>query len=159
MATFKSEAGQHYTKSLFVELTQEPSVAIYSLKDYDFEKDGKIYPSIKRLFVETEDSSEYFFATTYFDSWKHYKKLLQNIWFRSMIEEAREELSVRLAAKNLHQIRKKADSGDLKANQYLLDKSLKDPVGRPSKARIKEEAQRIYDDNSDISDDLRRIMG
>lgn len=157
---FKAENGIYFTKQLFYEMADEKDSALYTLKDYHLVVNGKTYPSILRLFVDEGDETGYLFALKHFDSWKHFKKLMTASWFASVIEEARDELSARREAQSLLEVAKKANSGDLKANQYLLDRGFKkkDPVGRPSKARIREEAERIFQDTADISDDAARIL-
>lgn len=156
--TFKGASGAYYTKQLFYETADtDREFVLYTLKDDDHEG----YPSIRRLYVEFEDETEYEFARAYFGSWRHWKRLLECSWFRPVIEEAREELSVRLAAKNLVKIREKALSGDLKANQYLLERkwvSKKEPVGRPSKEKIKAEAEKLFSDKQDVTSDFERIL-
>lgn len=158
--TFKGGNGVYLTKQLFYETAEgEKENVLYTLKD----EDHLGYPSIRRLYVETGDLSEYHFATTYFASWRHYQRLLAADWFRSVIEEAREELSVKLAAENLANISAKARAGDLKANQYLLERKWIDkkdsvnPVGRPSKEAIKKEAEKIVGSALEVEEDLSRL--
>lgn len=157
---FKGDNGSFFTRQLFLELSPDPDLkyALYTLKDEDVGQ----YPSIKRLFIELGDETEYVFASTYFHSWKHYKKLLEVDWFSNVMTEAREELSLKLAAQNLLEIRAKAKSGDIKANQYLLEKKWlpqdKNSVGRPSKEKIKKEAENLFREASDINDDFGRIL-
>jgi len=158
--TYRNAQGIYLTKQLFYEFADDKSLAFYTIKDTDLCVGDAIYPSIHRLFVETEDPSEYIFATTYFDSWRHYKKLLSASWFSACIDEAREELTLKLAARNLIALKKKAAEGDFRANQYLLEQKWKEDssVGRPSKAKIKQEADRLFAEKDDISDDLSRII-
>lgn len=156
--TFKGGNGVYLTKQLFYETAEgDKENVLYTLKD----EDHLGYPSIRRLYVEMGDLSEYNFATTYFASWRHYQRLLAADWFRSVIEEAREELSVKLAAENLANISAKARAGDLKANQYLLERKWidkpKDTVGRPSKEAIKKEAEKIVGSALEVEEDLSRL--
>lgn len=157
---FKSSQGVYLTKQLFYEVCSDKATALYTLKDYDLTVDGVTYPSILRLFVSEGDETGFVFAKKYFDSWKHYKKLLQAPWFSNVIAEAKEELSVKQAAEALLQVSKKARDGDLRANQYLLEKKWvdKDSVGRPSKASIKEEANRLFQQSDLVSEDAARIL-
>lgn len=157
---FKSSQGVYLTKQLFYEVCSDKSSALYTLKDYDLTVDGVTYPSILRLFVSEGDETGFIFAKKYFDSWKHYKKLLQAPWFSNVIVEAKEELSVKQAAEALLQVSKKARDGDLRANQYLLEKKWvdKDSVGRPSKAAIKEEANKLFQQSDLVSEDAARIL-
>ena len=157
---FKSSQGVYLTKQLFYEVCFDKATALYTLKDYHLTDDGRTYPSILRLFVAEGDETGFVFATKYFDSWKHYKKLLQAPWFSNVIAEAKEELSVRQAAYALLSVAEKARGGDLRANQYLLEKKWvdKDSVGRPSKASIKEEAEKLFQQSDLVSEDAARIL-
>lgn len=161
---FKSSQGVYLTKQLFYEVCSDKETALYTLKDYDLTIDGpegqKTYPSILRLFVTEGDETGFVFAKKYFDSWKHYKKLLQAPWFSNVISEAKEELSVQQAANALLAVSKRASEGDLRANQYLLEKKWvdKDSVGRPSKASIKEEANRLFQQSDLVTEDAARIL-
>ena len=160
---FKGLSGAHYTQQLFFETCGgDKSNAIYTLKDYDHEVDGVIYPSIKRLYVDLEDESEYTFATTYFDSWKHYKRLLALPWFSEVIEEAREELQVKLAGKALAALRADALSGSrssISSAKFLVDKFVKSDakVGRPSKEAIKRAATEMLGEKGEFQDDITRL--
>lgn len=84
-----SKASQElYTKQLFFEMADPPrDNVLYTLKDEDHQG----FPSIKRLYVDLEDQSEYLFATTYFASWYHFKRLAEISWFKPVLEEMREE--------------------------------------------------------------------
>lgn len=157
---FKSSQGVYYTKQLFYELCSDKETALYTLKDYDLAVDGRVYPSILRLFVAEGDETGFIFAKKYFDSWKHYKKLLSAPWFAHVISEAKEELSVQQSAHALLAVAKKAREGDLRANQYLLEKKWVDgkEVGRPSKAAIKEEAEKLFQQSDLVSEDAARIL-
>lgn len=163
--TFRASNGLYYTKQLFWEMA-DPSAdrpyVLYSLKDEDHEVDGVVYPSIKRLYVEFEDETEYEFAKRYFQNYSQFKKLLDATWFRIVIEDAREELKLKLAARALTTVKQKASEGDLRANQLLLSSwvdSKKSKAGRPSKAQIKQEAEDLFRQQSSVRDDHERIFG
>lgn len=154
---FRASNGVYYTKQLFYEFADsDKSYVLYTLKDQDYMG----YPSLRRLYMEMDDQSEYQFANRYFAGWSHWKKLLRCPWFADYITEFREELQIRSSAAYLTSIRLKALEGNLAANKYLLEqgwKDSKDKVGRPSKEKIKQEADKLFRDSSDISDDLERI--
>lgn len=160
--TYKTPQGVYLTRQIFFETSTPPrDFALYSLSDEDKESGGKLYPSIRRLYVEMEDESEYQFAVTYFGNYSHWKAICKCNWFIPHLEEMREELQAKVAAKSLLSLRAKRDEGDVSASKYLLEKkwdSRKDPVGRPSKQRIQEEAQKIVSSKSDYQDDLDRLL-
>jgi hypothetical protein len=157
----KNAAGSWYLKPIFYEMCgADKSLCLYSLKTEDH-KVGKItYPSLRRLYLEMDDESEYLFAEKYFGGWPHWKRLLSCSWFQDYISDIREELAVRNSAKNLLQIRKKAEEGNLQANRYLLEQAWKpkESVGRPSKARIRAEADKLFHEASDVDLDLSRLL-
>jgi hypothetical protein len=156
---FKGLSGAWLTKQLFYETSgADKSNCLYTLKD----SDHKGYPSVRRLYIEMEDETEYLFAEKYFGGWPHWKRLLGCSWFMEYLEEIREELSAKLAARNLQKIREKASEGDLRANQYLIEKKwdpqAKDKVGRPSKEKIKEEAKKLSRIQDEYNEDYSRLM-
>jgi hypothetical protein len=56
--------GRPLTQALFLEVNYNPESAVYTRKDYDHEYKGKVYPSLKRLYLQMEDVVEYEFANT-----------------------------------------------------------------------------------------------
>lgn len=169
MNPFKNTQGQHLTKQLFFEneLSQN-DCAIYTLKDYDHEVRGKVYPSLRRLYVEMEDPTEYLFATEYLDGWAHWVKLKSASFFQEFYKEWVLELETRLKAKALLSIRKMAEDGGkdaLSAHKILLQGGWKDPeekkqkVGRPTKEKIKHEADLLFKTQSEFDEDFHRILG
>lgn len=157
---FKNSQGVYLTRQLFVELTDsERTYCLYSLRPNDYEIDGKVYPSLRRLYVELGDESEYEFAKRYFDGWTHWQRLVTSSWFMQYLKPIREELQVKIMSDALKHIRKKAASGDYHANKYLYERGLQstNPVGRPSKAKIKEEAEKLVQDKNLFTEDLKRM--
>ena len=63
-------SGKPLTQGLFLEIGYSDS-ALYTLKDNDHEYNDKALPSIKRLYLEMEDVTEYEFANKYFLGWSH----------------------------------------------------------------------------------------
>lgn len=165
---FKNNQGVYYTKGLFIEeVLYDPISAIYSIKEYDRTLDGKFYPSLYKLYMEMEDVTEYEFATTYLDGWTHWKKLCDTSFFKPHIEAWREELTIKLKAKALANIKLKAMDPDNKdsyqASKYLVEKGWEEKkkggVGRPTKEKIKQEAQNILNTNNDVENDFQRLFG
>lgn len=61
----KDTQGRPLTQSLFLEPNYNVDYAYYTMDDDDKNFKGKVYPSLKRLYLEMEDPTEYEFATTY----------------------------------------------------------------------------------------------
>ena len=73
----KTAQGNYITQGLFLELGY-PSTAIYTLKDEDYTYKGKKMIALKQRYIEMEDVIEYDFATKYFCSWDHWKRIVNN---------------------------------------------------------------------------------
>lgn len=159
LSKFKNASGAWLTKQLFYETSDDKSRVLYSLKHEDHRVGKKVYPSLRRLYLECGDESEYMIASTSFGGWPHWKRLLSSPWFLDYVVELREELAARNAAAALLQIKKNAEGGNLQANRYLLEQGWlpKGDVGRPTKEKIRQEADHLFRSSEEISDDLDRI--
>jgi hypothetical protein len=154
---YKNASGSYLLKQLFFETADtDRERCLYTLKSEDHEG----YPSIRRLYLEENDESEFYFAKKYFDGWPHWKRLMNCSWFAEYLLELREELAVKNAADNLREMRLAASKGNISASRFLLEGSWrpKDSVGRPTKAKIKQEAEKLFMSDKDINDDLDRIL-
>lgn len=166
MDKFKNSNGVFYTQGLFFETAPSKENVVYTLKDQDMKlEDGSVLLSLKRLYLEFEDTTEYEFANQYLGGWPHWKKLVDLKWFVDHVKEWRTELELKLKARSLRAIRAKAEDPDTKesfsANKYLIDKEWvadKRGAGRPTKQSIKDEALKLTKDQEDISEDYKRIV-
>jgi hypothetical protein len=163
---FRNEKNVRYTKGLFFEMTlpESRSSAMYTLKDWDHEVDGKTYKSLYRLYMEMNDPTEWKFATNCLDGWGHWELLCECNWFRPLVERWRKELELRMKSQALSRIMSEAKTGSREAftaNKYLLEKGWepKDAKrGRPSKEEIRREAKAALDINSRIDEDFNRLL-
>ena len=162
---FKNAIGAHLLKPIFFEYdNSEHLYSVYTLKDYDHTVDGITYPSLRKLYVEMEDPTEYEFAVKHLDGWVHWKKLTESSFFQQYLKEWREELEVRMRAKALNRIKTRA-TGDTKdsfaADKILLAGGWKtqstEKVGRPTKDKIKEEANKLFMESSEFDEDFKRL--
>ena len=162
---FKAPNGQFYTRQIFYEMnTADVSLVLYTLKDYDIELEGRLIPSLSRLYIEAADVSEYDFALKYFGSWKHWKMISDANWFKEYITPMREELATKLMSLSVKRIAQLAE-GDTRdafqANRYLLDKGYIAKVGvkgRPSKEAIQREAEALFKEKDGFNDDFQRLI-
>lgn len=144
--------GRPLTQSLFLEVNYDPEVAVYTMKGYDHEYEGKIFPSLKRLYLEMEDPVEYEFAYTYLLDWKHWLRICDNKLFKKEVEEWREELELKIRGMGTKSILDAAlsEDGSFQAAKWLADKGWdKRKAGRPSKeevAREKKMQARLQDE-------------
>lgn len=162
---FKNTSGVYIIKPIFFEHDDaEHRMTVYTLKDQDLQHNGITYPSLRRLYLESEDPTEYSFATRYLDSWSHWKKLIQAPFFQSHLTEWREELEIRLRSAALLRMKTRAASESkdaMQADKVLLSGGWKTEEektrGRPSKQKIVEEANRLFSAQTEYDDDLNRI--
>lgn len=161
---FTSSTGYQYTLGLFYETTlADKSTVVYTLKD----RDHLGYPSLYRLYMECDDPTEYTFATTHLDNWKHWETLCGCSWFKEYVTRWRKELELRTKAAALARIKVLAASKGkeaFQADKFLVAGSWKDKpasrrAGAPTKEEVRQEANRIATTEKDFSDDLLRIKG
>ncbi len=163
---FKNEIGAHILKPIFFEHDNSDHIySVFTLKDQDHTWKGVVYPSLRKLYVEMEDPTEYEFALQYLDGWIHWKKLSGASFFQEHLKEWREELEVRMRAKALNRMKVRAvsDSKDsFAADKILLAGGWKTPeeksaVGRPTKDKIKQEAEKLFQERTEFDEDYDRL--
>lgn len=155
--------GAARTQSLFVETSYETKgeFAQYTLKSRDCVYRGKKYPSIKRLFLEMEDPTEYNFAYEYFLDWDHWQQIKKNNLIAKFMEGWQEELEIRLRAQGVKAMFDMAlddAKPNFQATQFLAKGGWTDrPAGRPSKEMVKKETRIQAKIMGEFSDDLKRM--
>jgi hypothetical protein len=112
--------------------------------------------------MEMEDETEFYFAEKYFGGYPHWKRLLQASWFLDYFTDIREELKIKQIADARSRIKKVSQNPEsrsaLQANKLILEEFKKGaPVGRPTKESVRLEANRLFIEADEISDDLDRI--
>jgi len=151
--------GRPITQSLFLEIGYT-DMAVFSLKEKDYEYNGVLYPSLKRLYIEMEDVTEYEFANTYLLGWQHWKRICENKQIRKHIEEWREELEYKMRAKGVKSLLASAVSGNYQAAKFFVDKGWdKRAAGRPSKEELQREKEFQTRISEDYSADVVRLFG
>lgn len=151
--------GRPLTQSLFLEIGYS-DYAVYTLKEQDYEYRGKVYPSLKRLYLEEEDPTEYAFAEKHLLGWQHWKRLCENKQIMKHIEEWREELELKIRSQAIRDMQNlcASESGNYSAAKFLADRGWeKRAAGRPSKAE-KEKHLRIEEKiKEEFSADIKRL--
>jgi len=131
--------GRPLTQSLFLEVGYS-EFAIYTLKEDDHEYNGKKYPSLKRLYLEIADPTEYDFANMCLLNWKHWQRLCENKLIRKYIDDWREELEVKLRSRGVKAAMYEANSGNFQAAKWVADRGWSTRgAGRPTKAEVERE--------------------
>jgi hypothetical protein len=149
--------GRPITQSMFLELTYAEA-AIYTLKDADYEYNGKLYPSLKRLYLLEDDPTEYEFATKYLLNWKHWQRLCENKLIRRSIDEWREELEIKLRSRAVKEMIKSSANGKIVASKWLADKGwAQRGAGRPTKAAVESEKAFLASVAEEFNEDVQRL--
>lgn len=94
----KDKMGRYRTKSLFKEMWNQMGAnpdlkAVFVLKG-DVDRDGLI--SLKRIYLEIGDPTEYRFAKTVFHDYRHWGFLSKRSWMAPFIKEWRNELKAKI---------------------------------------------------------------
>lgn len=158
---------QPQTKGLFYELTlpedRKEMGTSWTLKEHDLQADGKVYKSMKKLFIEMEDVTEYDFAIAALGSYKHWERVTESPILKPHIEQWRKELNLKLKAKAMKSIIKSATVDEklsFQAMKYLADNEYidkKNKRGRPSKEELNAELKREVEMSKSFKDDAERI--
>lgn len=154
---FKDSGGRYLTQSLFLEYGYDTKYAVYTLADADKEYDGVLYPSLKRLYLQTADPTGYEFANTYLYNFEQWERITANKTLYAEIEQWERELEVLLRSRAIKQIMS-LGYDSFQAAKWAADGHWNVKRGRPSKAEqereraIREEALR------DASDDASRVL-
>lgn len=143
--------GKMRTQSLFLELGYGDE-ACFTLKDEDYQYNGKNYTSLKRLYLETQDPTEYKFATEHLLGWKHWQRMVENKVIRKHIDEWRDELEIKLRCEAINNAIAEARKGHFQAAKWVADRGWATRgAGRPTKAEVEHERKiqaRIEDEYS-----------
>lgn len=150
--------GRYLTQSLFLELGYNED-AIFTLKENDHFHNDKVYYSIKRLYLELEDPTEYQFANAVLCGWKHWQKLCDNKAIRRHIDEWRSELEYKLRAQGVQQMIAQGRTGSFQAAKWLADRGWDTrAAGRPSKEEIQREKEFNARASDEFSADVVRLL-
>lgn len=152
------DRGRYKTLSLFLEIAYDKD-AIYTLKGYDHTHDGKTYISLKRLYLEMADPTEYEFASKYLADWDHWQKICNNKRLALEVEKWRYELELKLRAEGVQRILKSARSkGNWLAAKFLAEKGWElRSAGRPTKDEIERETKIQAAIQSEFEEDIVRL--
>lgn len=160
LSIFRDSRNVRKLRVLFYEYnTKDP---FYTLRDHDYLN----LPSLRRLYLEEGDLTEYNFALKYFESWDHWKMLTECNWFKPYIQTWRTELELKLKADALKAIilESKADTrNSFVALRFIVEKGWVDKSaepsrrGRPSKQEIARAAAEEAFANTQLSDVVKRM--
>jgi len=155
----KDSVGRYRTQSLFREMNYGNTEfdPLYTLKDED--PKGEL-PSLKQMYIEASDPTEYDFALAAFGEWHHWQLLSELPWMEEYVYQWRTELEIKIRSEAVKVIVKESESGKGKYNaaKFLSDAGwLEKKRGRPSKSEIDRQVKVKAGIEKAIQEDLERI--
>jgi hypothetical protein len=144
----KSKMLSTHTQQLFIEQADRKEEAVYTVRDEDYtpgslvsgKAEGRVYPSLYRLYMEACDLGEFDFANKYLLSYDHWLRLCEAGFFRPLIKKWRRDLRAKLRSEAYRNIILESldpkNKNYYNANRYLesLEKEeTKKGKGRPTK--------------------------
>lgn len=162
---WRNSRGAYRTSDLFYEMNTSEYPSYYTIKTNDHTVDGVTYPSLKRLYLEEEDITEFDFANKYFDGFEHWERFANSPRTKPYVDQWRKELVLKIKARCLKGIIHDAvKDNKYEANKFLItngwvdkDTEGKKVRGRPSKEEIKQELYRQAEVEKELEEDLNRI--
>jgi hypothetical protein len=165
MKQFKATNDVWLSKALFFEhstpLSRKKYTPYFTTKDHDHTVDGVTYVSLKALYLEVGDPTEYEFATEYLGGWNHWQAICKSPPLEEWVEECREELKLKLMAEGVRATRKLAAGGNAAAAKELMKKGwLEDKKGRgrPSKEEVEGVRKQMALEDQEHENDVDRMM-
>lgn len=155
----KDPMGRYRTQSLFREFYQKDP-PIWTLSEED--PQGKL-PSLKALYMEVGDPTEYQFAMEAFGSWKQWLKIKSAKAIQPYIEDWSMELSLKIRSEGIRGVMLESKNGK---NKYNASKALAEGFwskesaakrGRPSKEEVAKELKIAAKLDAEFADDAERI--
>ena len=152
---YVDESNRYLTESLFKETNTGKTP--YGPRFVLAERDRHGLPSMRRLYLEMEDPTEYSFATEVLGSYDHWKKLSSLKWFRSHLLDWRKELELRIRAKAIRSVASHAENKP-DAAKWLAECGWKEKRrGRPTKQEKDKQELLEKELSSFVKDDYDRL--
>ena len=162
----KGPNGKIRTQSLFYELSyNDPSDAIFTLKEQDVEAHGKHFTSLHQIYVGMvpSDPTEYSFAMTVFGSWDVWSAICKSTLIKPYVNKWRKEVEVKVKSQAIQAIAEEMKSGgrsSFSAAKLLLEKGWLDK-DNASQAKRKLEAKEEEEQNKQalslLTEDAARL--
>jgi hypothetical protein len=136
--------------------------SFYTLSDYD----RKGHLSMRRLYMEISDPTEYRVGVALLGDYRHWQHLCSLSWFKPYVEKWRMELREKVnseAVEALREIVKDPKNGSrVPAARMLLEKPWEKGTtlrGRPSKDEVEGYKQQVAQDAQEQEEDYKRLFG
>lgn len=158
MNHYKDKMGRYRTLSLFKETCMTPNLEpCFTLNEHD--KNG--LPSMRRLYIEIADPTEYKFAIQVLGSWDHWERLRECEWFKPVIAKWRNILDLKLKSEAIDALRATASMEGAKgtsAARWLAENGVDGQKrGRPTREEKAGYLKQAVLEDSSTEDEYRRL--
>ena len=160
MDKFKDDMGKWLTLALFWEERHAKHTPLFTTKAFPLVKGKVTYPSLKTIFMEYADPTEYSFAVEVLGGWDHWQMLNKSWKLAPLFQSWREELEIKLRSEALIAMRQSAIHDGAKgitAAKYLAEKGWEKTRGRPSKDELAREEKTRAGIKEELSADAERL--
>lgn len=158
---FKSAHNHYKLKTLFFEYNGPGEDTLYTLsnEDYTCLSNGKTYPSVRRLYLELQDPTEYRVATELFGGYDHWQLLVNAKWFGHELDKWRKELELKMRSEALGHLIQSASLNS--KDSFAARKFIIEGGWKPDKKGEKKVKQEVVDNTfSDkrLKQDAERLL-
>ena len=157
---FKDVLNRWRTQSLFIDTqqqwNQEEYPPMYTLQSDDFEG----YPSMRRLYLEENDPTEYSVAAKYFGGWEHWLHMKSLAWFEKHRTRWAEELEIKMQSEAVHKLVElsKDSKSAMSATNAIINKVWKEKTrGRPNKDEVERQKRIAVGITKTLDDDFKML--
>lgn len=161
---YRNDRGVRLLKGLFWEVALDHSKCLYTLRRDDREvtlDDGTqvTIPSIRRLYLDCMDPTEYDFANKYFEDFEHWELVANSPFLAEHVASWRKELKIRIKSEAYKQIAQEAFMGgrnSFQANKYLYEGSTPAKATKAER-QAQDEIESLASDDKQLTADLVRL--
>lgn len=164
---YKDVSGRYRTESLFKETSRAGVIDRYPpafVLNAENHTDGT--PSMRQIYMDIADPTEYAFAEFTLGSWQHWTRLCACEWFKPYLAEWREELTKKLKSTGVSLLKEiamdPANKSSAQAARWLAEGNFNEQPkkrgpGRPSKAEVDAELSSAVQEAKDLHSDALRL--
>lgn len=160
----RDEMNKMRTSSLFVEfpVRGKSNGPLMTLRDVPYTmQDGTVLPSLREIYMQFSDPTEYSVAMHVLGDWNHWQRLTRNKNIMEYIQLWRDELEVKLrseAIRGVVEVANGTSQSKLGAAKYIAEGGWKEKkAGRPTKGQINKQAKIEARIKNEVDEDLERL--
>jgi hypothetical protein len=154
--------GMRLVKQLFVENNiGEYDNAVYTMHREDEVVGDKVYPSLHRLYVESNDITEARFVADHLYDWQQWEQLANSHTYRDEIARWRTDLKAKITGELVDSLLEDAKSSSRSSKssaKYLVDRLTKGKRGKPTTANIATNDEKVKTITSEVASDMKRLQ-